>query len=83
MRKSRQRFVLAAGMSDEHIVSEAVLRFLQANIRGNPQVYAQNTARVPRGVRRLRDIGRMTAPILCTTHNRRLAQCIPRPIRQG
>ena len=56
-------------MSDEHIVSEAVLRFLKANVRGNPQVYAQNTAGLPRGVRRLRDIGRMTAPILCTTHN--------------
>jgi hypothetical protein len=59
----------AGSTSDEHIVSEAVLRFLKANVRGNPQVYAQNTAGLPRGVRRLRDIGRMTAPILCATHN--------------
>ena len=62
-------------MSDEHYLSKAVLRFLKATSKGNPQVYAKNIAGLPPGVRRLREIGRMKARILCTTHNASLHLC--------
>jgi hypothetical protein len=55
--------------SDEHYVSEGVLKAISEDKPGNPHIYVRNLRPYNSGMKKKLDIGRLTAPILCTKHN--------------
>lgn len=60
-------------ISAEHYISESVLKHVGGPREGNPSVYGRNLAFQRTGLKKLLDIGRLTAGILCTTHNSSLS----------